>query len=118
MHVQVKVSGLTKAMQIRRFAVSKLEAALARFSHSIQEATVLLTDINGPDRGGVDKLCRVVLRFTDNSFMVIEELGSEVTQVIERVVDRLHQSVSRQMSRDARTDRQGIRQGNLLAARP
>ena len=116
MHVQVKIKGLTKAMQIRRFAARKLEAALAQFSRSIQEANVQLTDINGPDRGGVDKLCRVILRFTDNSIMVIEELGSEVFHVIDRVVDRLHQTVSRRVFRGTRIDRQGIRQSNLLAA--
>jgi len=93
MHVQIQVKGLTKATQLRRFAARKLEVALAQFSHSIQEAHVRLNDINGPDRGGVDKLCRVVLRFKDNSIMVIEELGSEISQVIDRVVDRLHQSV-------------------------
>lgn len=116
MHVQIQVKGLTKAMQLRRFAARKLEVALAQFSHSIQEAHVRLNDINGPDRGGVDKLCRVVLRFKDNSIMVIEELGSEISQVIDRVVDRLHQSVSRQMSRVASINRQGIRQSNLLAS--
>lgn len=115
MRLQIQVKGLTKATQLRRLAARKLEVALARFSDSIQEADVLLNDINGPDRGGVDKLCRVVLRFKDNSIMVIEELGSEVSQVIDRVVDRLHQSVSRQTSRVVRIDRQGIRRGNLLA---
>lgn len=92
MDLRVQVAGLTKAAQLRRFAASKFEAALARFSHSIQEANVRLNDINGPDRGGVDKLCRLVLRFKDNSIVVIEELGSDGHQVIDQVVDRLRQS--------------------------
>lgn len=116
MHLQIQVKGLTKATQLRGLAARKLEAVLSRFSHAIQEASVRLDDINGPDRGGVDKLCRVVLRFKDNSVMVIEELGSEVSRVIDRVVERLQQSVSRQMSRGAGIDRHGIRQNNLLAA--
>ncbi|MDP3540204.1 MAG: HPF/RaiA family ribosome-associated protein [Azonexus sp.] len=116
MHVQIQVKGLSKATQLRRFASRKLEAALSRFSHVIQDVNVRINDINGPDRGGVDKLCRVVLRFKDNSIIVIEELGSEVLQVIDRVADRLHQIVSRQLSHLVKVDQHGIRQSKLLAA--
>lgn len=116
MHVRIQVKGLIKATQLRRFASRKFETALSRFSHTIQEASIRLNDINGPDRGGVDKLCRVVLRFKDNSIIVIEELGSEISQVINRVVDRLHQSISREMSHAVRIDRHGTRQSNLLVA--
>ncbi|MFN6961398.1 MAG: HPF/RaiA family ribosome-associated protein [Rhodocyclaceae bacterium] len=94
----------------------RIDAALGRFGHTIQEASVRLCDINGPERGGVDKLCRVVLRFRDDSILVIEELGSEVSRVIDRAADRLHQSVSRQVCRKGKIDRRSIRQGNLLAA--
>lgn len=69
-----------------------------------------LTDINGPERGGVDKLCRVVLRMKNNSFVIIEELGSDVAKSIDRVTERVQQSVGRQLSRLVRVDRHGIRQ--------
>lgn len=115
MEVRIQVTGLRRAGQLRRFVARRIEAALARFGYVIEEASVRLYDINGPERGGVDKLCRVVLRFRDNSILVIEELGSEVSRVIDRAVDRLHQSVSRQISRRVNIDRQSIRQGNLLA---
>jgi len=57
----------------------------------------------------VDKLCRVVLTMSDSSVLVIEELGADIDQVIERVADRLHQSVARQLSRIVGIDRHGIR---------
>lgn len=116
MQLRIQVKGLTKAKQLRRFAVRKFEVALSRFSHSIQEASVRLDDINGPERGGVDKLCRVVLRFKDNSVVVIEELGAEVFRVIDRVADRLHQNVSRQIAYAAKIDRQGMRHQLLPAS--
>lgn len=73
-------------------------------------------DINGPDRGGADKLCRVVLRLKDNSILVVEDLGANMMEVIDRVTDRLHHTVSKQLSRLVKIDRSGIRQGNLVAA--
>ena len=67
-----------------------------------------------PERGGADKLCRVVLRLKDNSVLVIEDLGVNMMEVIDRVADRLHHTVARQLSRLARVERAGIRQSSLL----
>lgn len=116
MRVQIQIKGLPGSSKLRRFAAHKLEVALSRFSHGIQDATVRLNDINGADRGGVDKLCRVVLTMKNSSVVVIEELGSNIVQAIERAADRLHQSVSRKLSRVVRVDRSGMRQTNLLLA--
>lgn len=114
MRVHIQIKGLPGSSQLRRFAAHKLEAALSRFSHGIEDATIRLKDINGADRGGADKLCRVVLTMKNSSVVVIEELGSNIMQVIERAADRLHQSVSRQLSRLVRVDRSGLRQTNML----
>ena len=116
MRVQIQVIGLQGAAKLRRFAAQKLDVALACFPDGIEAASVRLRDINGADRGGVDKLCRVVLRLKDNSVLVIEDLGVNMMEVIDRVADRLHHTVARQLSRLARVERAGIRQSSLLAA--
>lgn len=114
MHIHVK--GLVRASRLRAIAANKLNVTLARFSHVVQEVTVRMHDINGPDRRGADKLCRVVLRLKDNSFVVIEDLGANMLEVIDRVTDRLHHTVSKQLSRLVKIDRASIRQGNLVAS--
>jgi putative sigma-54 modulation protein len=116
MQVQVKVNGLTSASRLRDFAASKLNVALSRFSHAVQDVTMRMQDINGPDRGGVDKLCRVVLRFKNNSVVVVEELGANMMEVIDRVSDRLHHTVAKQMSHTVKVDRAGMRQNSLAVA--
>ncbi|HRF29413.1 MAG: HPF/RaiA family ribosome-associated protein [Azonexus sp.] len=116
MLVQVQVKGLASASRLRSFAATKLNVALGRFSHAVQEVSMRMHDINGPERGGADKLCRVVLRLKDNSVLVIEDLGVNMMEVIDRVADRLHHTVARQLSRLARVERAGIRQSSLLAA--
>lgn len=109
MQMKIQIKGLPRAAKLRRLAAHKIDVALARYGHAVQEASVHLDDINGPDRGGVDKLCRVVLRMKDSSVVVIEELGTDIAQVIERVADRLRQSVARQLSRIIGIDRNGVR---------
>jgi len=116
MQMQIHVKGLVRASRLRVIAANKLNIALARFSHAVQEVTVRMHDINGPDRGGADKLCRVVLRLKDNSILVIEDLGINMMEVIDRVTHRLHHTESKQLSKLVKIDRAGIRQGSLAAA--
>ena len=115
MRVQIQVKGLIRAPRLRAFAANKLNIALSRFSHVVQEVSMRMHDINGPDRGGVDKLCRVMLRFKDNSIVVIEEIDSNMMEVVDRVTDRLHHTVAKQLSRLARIERTGMRQCSQAA---
>jgi putative sigma-54 modulation protein len=116
MRVRVHIEGLPGSSKLRRFAAHKFDIAVSRFAHAIQDATIRLKDINGVDRGGVDKLCRIVLTMKNNSVVVIEELRSDIAQAIECAADRLHQNVSRRLSRIVRIDRSGMRQNNLGSA--
>lgn len=116
MQVKVQITGLPDSSKLRRFAAHKLNIALSRISHGIQHATIQLKDINGAGRSGADKLCRIVLTLKNSSFVVIEELASDIAQAIGRAVDRLHQNVSRHLSRVIKIDRNGVRQINLLLA--
>lgn len=102
MRVHIQVIGLPGSSKLRHFAAQKLEVALSCFAERIEGAAVRLKDINGADRGGVDKLCRVVLTLKGNSVVVIEELGSNIQKAIERAAERLRQRVSCQLSRVVR----------------
>lgn len=114
MHVQIQVKGLPESSKLRRLASHKLDAALARFAHVVRGASMQLDDINGPNRGGVDKLCRVVLRLRNDSVLVIEELGADIAEAINRAAERLQQNVARQLAHLVKKDRSGLRQNMAL----
>jgi ribosome-associated translation inhibitor RaiA len=96
MEIQIQAKGLPRAAHLRQYAGARLKAVLSRFAGTIEDVSVRMYDINGPERGGVDKLCRAVIRFKNNSLMVVEELGSDMTRVIDRVTERLTRSLARQ----------------------
>lgn len=96
MEIQVQAKGLPRAARLRQYAGARLQAALARFAHLIAAVSVRMDDINGPERGGVDKLCRAVIRLKDNSVLVIEDLGSDMARVVDRVAERIQQTMMRQ----------------------
>lgn len=98
MEIQVQVISLPRAAALRRHASAQVKAALLRFPDIVESVSVQLSDITGPDRGGVDKLCRAVIQFRHSALWAIEELGSDMQQVIDRAADRVHECVSRQAS--------------------
>lgn len=104
MEVEVQAKGLSAAPFLRQHTRQRMLAALGRFRYSVQAVSVRLGDINGP-RGGADKLCRIVVRLKNSSQVVIEELGDDIFQVIDKVADRVHQSVARQVGRVKRAAR-------------
>ncbi len=116
MRIQVQVKGLVRATKLRSFAIDRLRATLGRFDHAVREVNVRMHDINGPNRGGVDKLCRVVLRLRDDSVLVIEELGASTMESIHRAADRVHHAVGKQVDRMAKVGKQGMRPNNLATA--
>jgi putative sigma-54 modulation protein len=96
--IHVQVISLPRAAALRRHASAQLKAALLLFPDIVESVSVQLSDITGPERGGVDKLCRTVIRFRHSALWLIEELGSDMHQVIDRAADRVHECVSRQVS--------------------
>lgn len=102
MNVQVQAQGLPRAAVVRQYAGKKIRLALTRFAHLIEGVSVRLSDINGPERGGVDKLCRVVVCLKNHSSLVVEDLGSDIDRAIDRTADRLYRTLALQPGRLAR----------------
>lgn len=96
MQFQIQTRGLPRAADLRLYANIRLQAVLARFADAITAVTVRLGDINGPERGGVDKICRVVVEWKNHSALVIEELGSDIAVAIDRASGRLEHLLARQ----------------------
>lgn len=101
MEIQIRAKGLPGAAGIRQLAACKIREAVNGFSEVVDTVNVLLTDTNGPDRGGIDKLCRAVIRLHDGSLFVIEELGKAVASVIERIAERMNKYLAEQIRRQS-----------------
>ncbi|MCF8198827.1 MAG: HPF/RaiA family ribosome-associated protein [Sulfuritalea sp.] len=99
MEIQVKAISLPRAASLRQYAVKKMGEALARFTHAIDVVSVRLSDINGPEHGGVDMLCRVVVRLRNHSTLVVEDLSSDISRAINRAAERIEQTLGRQLPR-------------------
>lgn len=110
MEVRVLMKGIPQAARLRRLVHHRVELALDAIADNVASATVRLSDINGPTRGGVDKLCRIVVTLRNHAVVVIEEVGADVTEVVYRLTRRLHQNIAKVAGQGKRLDRALIRQ--------
>ena len=75
-----------------------LHFALSRFGARILHVAVRLEDVNGP-RGGVDKLCRIVVALSGAGHVQVEVLDSESIRAVDRAADRIQGVVGREIDR-------------------
>lgn len=85
----------------------RLHFALARFSVRIARVSVFLDDVNGP-RGGVDKVCRIVVRLRTGGDVVATVEDVDWVAAADRATTRIGHSVGREVAR-TRTVRGGPR---------
>lgn len=72
--------------------------AFGRMQHAMEEASITLSDINGP-KGGRDKQCRIVVRSHTLPPIVILEKQSELKLAIDRGIARASRNLARQIKR-------------------
>ena len=71
----------------------RLRGGLHRFEERVERASLFVTDVNGA-KGGPDLRCVCIVRLRGNNPIVIRDVGSHLTPLVERVVDRALRVVS------------------------
>ena len=106
-HVQLRnVKELRRKHKTARKIKRAVSMALERFSHAIGEVRLSVVDINGP-RGGLDKLCRVILRLRPGGMVVATAHGTSPEHAANEALRTLTGCVTRTMSRRRKRSRRG-----------
>jgi ribosome-associated translation inhibitor RaiA len=99
MKLQIRTRGVFFNEQLRSLACEKIDHALHRIRHKVTKITMHLFDANGPDRGGADQACRLVVHLEKQGAIVLQDTASNLGLVLDRVSDRLDMAVSRRADR-------------------
>jgi ribosome-associated translation inhibitor RaiA len=94
----LKDSGVRRPKDLPDHIERRLRYALARFSGRIGKIFVFLHDRNGP-RGGVDKLCRILVKVRGCGVVVAAVADSDWVTAVDRATTRVGQTVGRQVER-------------------
>ena len=77
----------------------RIRFALGKFGDSVNEATVRLTDLNGP-KGGVDKNCLIVVKLRKGGEVIVQGSGKDCIVTLNYCADRIGRAVERDLSRN------------------
>ena len=91
--------GIRSPIDLRAYVHDRLRFGLDRFQEVIRAVRVHLSDDNGPGRGGVDKLCRVMVTLRGGQVIVRQFSSENVLAAISETIDRIEQSISRRIKK-------------------
>lgn len=94
----LKESGVRRPQGLPDHIERRLQFALGRFSGRIGKIFVFLHDRNGP-RGGVDKLCRILVKVRGCGVVVAAVADSDWVTAVDRATTRIGQTVARHVER-------------------
>lgn len=98
MRIDIQSRGFELEADVLAQADMRARMALGRQRHHISRVVVSLEDINGP-RGGEDKRCVVQVMLAHAGSVVVEDLGQDLRNLIDRSLARAGRSVARRLSR-------------------
>ncbi|MCE9631098.1 MAG: HPF/RaiA family ribosome-associated protein [Planctomycetia bacterium] len=99
----LKDKGVRRPKDLPEHIERRLRFAVSRFGDHIQKVIVFLLDRNGP-RGGIDKVCRILVKTRDCGVVLATVIDSEWTVAVDRATTRIGHTLGRQL--DRRVDRQ------------
>lgn len=99
MAISVHSRGIEMTTGLRTWIEDRISSAVERLGRQAQRVNVFLSDENGPNRGGEDKACRVVVYMKGHSTLVLEDKDAHLPALIERVCDRVSLTIDRKAER-------------------
>lgn len=89
MQLIIHAHGLDLTTRLKRQTYEKIDLALDRIADEVEVVRVFLADTNGPELGGVDKACRIVVTIRQHAPIEVSDMDENVHEVVDRATDRL-----------------------------
>ena len=99
MAISVHARGIPLTDSLRNFVEERIEGAISRLGRHGRKVSVTLFDENGPNRGGEDKACRVVVHMTRHGTVVVQDRDVHLNALIDRISDRVSLAIDRMAKR-------------------
>lgn len=97
MNIHVFAHGLDLTDEVPAYIKRRLLYAVSRFASKIDRIEARLIDVNGRERGGVDKRCRIVGKVAGVGRLVVQDDDAELLPLIDRTTDRFGRLVQRKL---------------------
>ncbi len=107
-HLNLCCDKIDLGSQLRTYIEQRVDQAIGKLKDKVNDIHLKIEDINGPDRKGLDKQAKLVVRWRNKQSLVIEDRDSKLGVLIHRIMDRLEASIERH-SQKLKDKRKGLR---------
>ena len=108
MELSIRTRDVELTDALREQITRRVEFAFDTFEDYIEDAFVYLMDLNGP-KGGVDKLCQIIVRARGLGELPVRETGTTLQAAINRATRRLKYRLSEALRTSDTIPRESIR---------
>ena len=108
MELSIRTRDVELTDALREQITRRVEFAFDTFEDYIEDAFVYLMDLNGP-KGGVDKLCQIIVRARGLGELPVRETGTTLQAAINRATRRLKYRLSETLRTSDTIPRESIR---------
>ena len=98
MNIVIQCRDFSMTDSLKQYVENQLRFVLTRYSVHIVKINVTLLDINGP-KGGLDKRCRVRLKFSKLPTIIIQDTQKNLYAAIKTCGTKLKRTVERDIKR-------------------
>ncbi len=98
MQIKLRSHGVDLAAVLQRHVERRLRLVLGGSAATVREATVHLSDVNGP-RGGVDQRCALHVALAPSGTVRAEATDADLLQALELAAGRARRSIRRETER-------------------
>lgn len=101
MKTSIRSRGFALTQSLSDYVTRRLYYGLSHLGQSIRRVNVLLSDINGPNRGGIDKRCQIIVYHHGQPATVVMDTESDLYLAIDRAAGRVSRRLARMQSRQS-----------------
>lgn len=113
MILTIQAKGFSLTDGLKGSVESHLRFLLTRYRDVIERVDVTLSDINGSDKGGIDKRCLITLKLIRSKSIVIQVTEADLYDSIQYCSYKLHRAITRHLGKKRRFHRERIHISDL-----
>lgn len=113
MILNIRAKGFSLTDALEGTVESHLRLLLNRHKELIQRVDVTLMDINGSERGGVDKRCSITLKLNKFKSIAVQETELDMYDSIQNCCQKLQRAMIRHLGKKRSIKRRRIRLSDI-----
>ena len=109
MNLNIRAKGFSLTPALKASVKDHLRFILTRHKEVIERVDVTLMDINGSNKGGIDKRCMIVIRLANTKSIAVHVTEADMYDSIQYCCNKLHRAMIRHLGRKRKFKREKIR---------